>query len=918
MEYKDTLLMPKTEFPMRGNLPVRELETHKFWSDIDIYKKMLAERKDATPFILHDGPPYANGNIHVGHALNKILKDFVNRRQLLNGHYIQYITGWDTHGLPIEQAVTNSGVNRKEKTVAEFRSICEEYALGQVENQLEQFDRLGIFTDWNERYLTLLPEFEAEQIKVFGKMLDKGLIYKGYKTVYWSPSSESALAEAEVEYQDVKSPSMFVAFDVIDGKGKLDDQTAVIIWTTTPWTIPANLAITVGPTFDYAVVSVAGNNKKYLLAKEMLKDLAEKFAWEDYEIVATLKGKELEGVVTKHPLFDRESPILLGDHVTLDAGTGAVHTAPGYGEDDFAMGKKYNIDVLSITDEKGYMTADAGKYEGLFYDAANKAVGGDLETAGALLKLEWMTHSYPHDWRTKKPIIYWVTNQWFASIDKIRDQLLHEIEDEITWYISWAETRLGNMMRTRDDWCISRQRAWGVPIPIFYTEAGNPIMDVKLVNHVADLFAENGSNIWFEKEAEALLPTGYTHPESPNGIFTKEEDIMDVWFDSGTSYAYVTKKYNLDYPVDLYLEGSDQYRGWFNSSLITGVATHGKAPYKAVVSAGFALDGQGRKMSKSIGNTVDPQKVIKQFGADILRLWVASVDYTADVRISDDIMKQVSESYRKIRNNFRFMLGNLFDFDVARDAVAYTDLAEVDQYVWLMYQTYINQTNAAYEKYDFSSVYKTTLQFISNTLSAFYLDYAKDILYCDGANSLRRRQVQTVIYEVLHGLVRTLAPILAHTTEEVWQQFRTIKNATTLESVFETLKPVSKVLTEQENELLTKWDKFMEIRDDVLKALEEARNEDKVGKALDAQVFLSLKPEYQTIIDTMNQDELHKLFIVSKVTQTLHDEAHEAITGAIYAAAYDAKVCPRCWNRYEDEALTAEGICQRCDAVVHK
>lgn len=916
MEYKDTLLMPKTDFPMRGNLPVRELDIHKYWADIDIYNKMLEKRKDAEPFILHDGPPYANGNIHVGHALNKILKDIVNRRQLLNGKRINFITGWDTHGLPIEQAVTNSGVNRKEKTIAEFRSICKEYALQQVDNQLTQFERLGIFTNWNEKYITLYPEFEAEQIRVFGKMLEEGLIYKGYKTVYWSPSSESALAEAEVEYQDIKSPSMFVAFDVLDGKGKLDNDTAVIIWTTTPWTIPANMAITIGADFDYAVVKIAGLAKKYVVAKELVKALAEKFAWENYEVVATFKGAELENITTKHPLFDRESPILLGDHVTLDAGTGAVHTAPGYGEDDFAMGKKYNLDVLSITDEKGYFTADAGKYKGLFYDDANKAVGQDLEANHALIKLEWMTHSYPHDWRTKKPIIYWVTNQWFASIDKIRDQLISEIDNNIKWYIPWAKTRLGNMMKMRGDWCISRQRVWGVPIPIFYTEAENPIMDVNLVNHVAELFKEHGSNIWFEKEAKDLLPEGYTHPESPNGKFTKEEDIMDVWFDSGTSYAYVTKKYNLDYPVDLYLEGSDQYRGWFNSSLITGVATRGKAPYKAAVSAGFALDGQGRKMSKSIGNTVDPQKVIKQFGADILRLWVASVDYTADVRISDDIMKQVSESYRKIRNNFRFMLGNLADFDVEKDKLAYTALEEIDQYVLLTYYQYINDVNAAYEAYDFLNVYKHTLQLISNTLSAFYLDYAKDILYCDGENALRRRQVQTVIFEILSGLVRVLTPFIPHTAEEVWQQFKLIKNATTLESVLESLAPTSHSFTQDEVAITEKWNKFMLIRDDVLKALEEARNENKIGKSLDAQIFIDLHPEYEQIIRTIDEKELPKLFIVSKVTFAKDAAAHKCATGDVYATTYDGEVCPRCWNRYEPEDFTSEGLCHRCHEVV--
>jgi len=918
-EYKQTLLMPKTDFPMRANLPVRELDIQKFWTEIDLYEKMLKTRKDATPFILHDGPPYANGNLHVGHGLNKILKDFINRRKLMMGHYVQYIAGWDTHGLPIEHAVVQSGVDRKKISVAEFRAICEKYALEQIDIQLHQFDRLGIFTNWDERYVTLYPEFEKEQLKVFAKMVEEGLIYKGFKTVYWSPTSESALAEAEVEYKDVKSPSMYIAFDVQDGKGVITNEkvSAFVIWTTTPWTIPANTAITIGADFEYALVAVDGVNKNYIVAKELLEQLAPKFDWESYNVIATYTGADLEGVVTKHPLVDRPAPILLGEHVTLDAGTGAVHTAPGYGEEDFAMSKKYDIPVLSITDEKGIMTAEAGKYEGLFYDKANKAVGDDLNAVGAVLKLEWITHAYPHDWRTKQPIIYWVTNQWFASIDKIRPTLLEEIETNVQWFTSWGKTRLANMMKSRDDWTISRQRVWGVPIPIFYTEAGNPIMDAALVEHIADLFGEHGSNIWFEKEAKDLLPAGYTHPESPNGLFTKEEDIMDVWFDSGTSYAYVSAKYDLDYPFDMYLEGSDQYRGWFNSSLITGVASRGHAPYKSVVSAGFVLDGKGRKMSKSLGNTVDPQQMTKQYGADILRLWVASVDYTNDVRISDDIMKQVAESYRKIRNNFRFMLGNLADFNVQNDVIAYDQLAEVDKYVLQTYYQYCRDVNVAYEAYEFLDVYKLTLNLITHTLSAFYLDYAKDILYCNGQNSTRRRQIQTVIYEILHGLVRLLAPLLAHTGEEVWQALRQLPSVDTTESVFETLAPTANDLAPVDEPLLEQWNKFMQVRDDVLKALEEARNEDKIGKSLDAQVFLALTDEYAQVIETIASDELRRLLMVSRVTLSTHEEAKQYSTGMIHATTYDAQMCPRCWNRYEADELTESGLCVRCEAAVN-
>jgi len=917
-EYKETLLMPKTDFPMRANLPVRELDIQKFWATSDIYNKMLQKRADATPFILHDGPPYANGNLHVGHALNKILKDIINRRKLMMGHFVQYIAGWDTHGLPIEHAVVKSGVDRKSMSVAEFRAICEQYALEQIQTQLQQFDRLGIFTNWHERYVTLYPEFEKEQLKVFAKMVAEGLIYKGFKTVYWSPTSESALAEAEVEYKDIKSPSMYIAFDIIDTKDKvaIDGSAAIVIWTTTPWTIPANTAITIGAEFDYALVQVEGDAKKYIVAKELVAELAAKFGWERYKVLATYKGTELEGVITQHPLVERDAPVLLGDHVRLDAGTGAVHTAPGYGEDDFAMSKKYDIPVLSITNEKGIMTEEAGKYAGLFYDEANKAVGEDLSANGAALKLEWITHAYPHDWRTKQPIIYWVTNQWFVSIDKIRPKLLSEIETNVKWFTSWGGTRLANMMRSRDDWTISRQRVWGVPIPIFYTEAENPIMDPALVEHVAELFGQYGSNIWFEKEAKELLPEGYTHPESPNGIFTKEEDIMDVWFDSGTSYAYVTEHYNLSYPLDMYLEGSDQYRGWFNSSLITGVASRGSAPYKSVVSAGFVLDGKGRKMSKSLGNTVDPQKMTKQYGADILRLWVSSVDYTGDVRISDDIMKQVAESYRKIRNNFRFMLGNLADFHANENLVDYADLAEVDKYVLQRYYQYCNEVNEAYEKYDFLNVYKLTLNLITHTLSAFYLDYAKDMLYCNRQDSSRRRQIQTVISEILHGLVRILAPIIAHTSEEVWQQMRSMPGGPDIESVFETIAPEVGEEQPEDTMIVDKWNKFMAVRDDVLKALEEARNADKIGKSLDAQVFLELAPEYATVIEEIQLEELRRLLMVSKVTVAPHEAAETYTTGKVHATTYDAQMCPRCWNRFEADALAESGLCYRCEEAV--
>ena len=604
MELKDTLLMPKTEFPMRGNLPNREPQMQEKWNEEDIYKQVQERTKDLPKFVLHDGPPYANGNIHIGHAMNKILKDFIVRYKSMSGFNAPYVPGWDTHGLPIETALTkNKKVNRKEMSIAEFRKLCEEYAYTQIHNQREQFKRLGVRGDWENPYITLKPEYEAEQIKVFGDMAKKGYIYKGLKPVYWSPSSESALAEAEIEYHDKKSASIYVAFDVKDGKGVVPEDAKYIIWTTTPWTIPANLGISVHPRLNYVVVNVEGT--RYIVAEALLPSVKETLGWETAEVEKTVKGSELEYTVAKHPLYGRDSLVMNGEHVTTDAGTGCVHTAPGHGEDDFMIGQKYNLGVLAPVDEKGHMTAEAPGFEGLFYDKANKAITDKLAENGALLKLDFITHSYPHDWRTKKPTIFRATDQWFASIDQIREQLLDQIK--ATKFVpAWGETRLFNMVRDRGDWCISRQRAWGVPIPVFYAENGDAIITDETIEHVAQLFKEHGSTVWFEREAKDLLPEGFTHEGSPNGKFTKETDIMDVWFDSGSSHQSVLEaREDLVRPADLYLEGSDQYRGWFNSSLTTAVAVTGKAPYKGILSHGFTLDGEGRKMSKSLGNTID-------------------------------------------------------------------------------------------------------------------------------------------------------------------------------------------------------------------------------------------------------------------------------------------------------------------------
>lgn len=762
--------MPKTEFPMRGNLPKREPAMQEKWAEMNIYEKVQEHTKGRPLFVLHDGPPYANGDIHMGHALNKVLKDFIVRYKSMTGFCAPYVPGWDTHGLPIEQALTNKGVKRKEMTVAEFRKLCAEYAYEQVERQREQFKRLGVRADWDNPYITLEPAYEAQQIKVFGDMAKKGYIYKGQKPVYWSPTSESALAEAEIEYQDKKSASIYVAFPVKDGKNVLEGDEKYIIWTTTPWTLPANLGISVHPELEYAIVKV--NDEKYIIASELFETVAKTLEWENAEVVKTVKGSELEYTVAKHPFYDRDSLVMLGDHVTTDAGTGCVHTAPGHGEDDFVVGKKYGLEVLCPVDDKGVLTEEAPGFEGLFYDKANKPITEKLEEVGALLKLTFITHSYPHDWRTKKPIIFRATAQWFASIEAFRKELLEAVA-ETKWVPAWGETRLHNMVRDRGDWCISRQRAWGVPIPVFYAENGDPIITDETINHVADLFREHGSNVWFEREAKDLLPEGFTHPGSPNGEFRKETDIMDVWFDSGSSHqAVLEERDDLQRPADLYLEGSDQYRGWFNSSLSTAVAVTGKAPYKGVLSHGFVLDGEGSKMSKSIGNIVVPKKIMDQLGGDILRLWVSSVDYQSDVRISDDILKQVAEVYRKIRNTFRFLLGNLDDFKPSENTVAVAELREVDRYMLVKLNDLITKVKEAYETYDFAAVYHAIHNFCTIDLSSFYLDFAKDILYIEGANHEDRRAIQTVLYDVLVALTKLVTPILPHTADEVYYTFQ--------------------------------------------------------------------------------------------------------------------------------------------------
>ena len=909
VELKDTLLMPKTKFPMRGNLPNKEPEFLKRWDEMDLYRKVLEKNAGKPSYVLHDGPPYANGNIHIGHALNKILKDFIVKYKNMNGFVSNYVPGWDTHGLPIEQVLVNNGVDRKSMPATKFRNKCKDYALKQVDKQRADFKKLGVIGDWENPYLTLDPKFEAEQIRVFGKMVDKGYIYKGLKPIYWSPSSESALAEAEIEYRDHTSPSIYVGFELVSEDGVVEKGTKFVIWTTTPWTLPANLGIAVHPDFEYQEVKVNGEN--YLLAKERVNFLAEQFGWENFELGKTVLGKELEYLLCQHPFLDRTSTLILADYVTLDSGTGLVHTAPGHGVDDFIVGQgKYKLGVLSPVDNQGNLTEEAGQFAGQFVFDANKNIIAHLDEIGALLKQENITHSYPHDWRSKKPIIFRSTPQWFCSIDAFRSELLDAV-DRTKFYSEWGKPRLYNMIRDRGDWVISRQRVWGVPIPVFYAENGEAILDNTLIEHVAKIFEVEGSNVWFYKDAKELLPEGYTHPGSPNGEFTKEMDIMDVWFDSGTSHqGCCALRDDLTYPADLYLEGSDQYRGWFNSSLITSVAISGEAPYKELVSAGFVMDGNGNKMSKSLGNVISPNDVGKQLGAEIIRLWSASVDYTQDVRISNDILKQVSETYRKIRNTFRFLLGNLFNgnFDNRTDLLSYDELEELDKYMVLKFEKVVAKVLDYYENYQFNSITTELINFFNVELSSFYLDYGKDILYIEAEKSHKRLSMLTVLYTVLSKSVRLLAPILSFTAEEVYDNMP-YEDA---ESVHLTDFPAKNLIDDAALE--AKWDKLLEVRDDVNKALEESRNEKVIGKSLEAAV--EIYSNDSEVVELLNSvDNLHQLFIVSSVEVKENDGvAYDLATVKVTKA--EGHRCERCWNIVEE--VNEEGLCPRCASILNK
>ncbi|MBO7615377.1 MAG: isoleucine--tRNA ligase [Bacilli bacterium] len=912
MDYKSTLLMNKSNFEMRGNLAVKEPILVEKWKQENVYENMNLNRKDAKEFVLHDGPPYANGDMHCGHMLNRILKDITVRYKNMSGYKTPFVFGWDTHGLPIENQVTKSGVNRKTTPLVEFREKCRDYALTQVEKQKAQIRRLGLVGDYDNPYITLKKEFEARQVEMFAKMACKGLIYKGLKPVYWSPSSESALAEAEIEYADVLSHSIYVGFEVKDGKGVVSSDARLVIWTTTPWTLPANLAISAHPDFVYGEYQTS-NKGKLVFLQEFKDKLTEELDLGEVTLLKTIKGSDLEFVVCKHPFLDRDSLVIVGTHVTNDAGTGLVHTAPGHGAEDYQVCLKYpgrGLDPYCPVDEHGRMMAGTGEgVEGLFYEDANEAVLKIISANGALLKHSTFTHSYPHDWRTHKPVIFRATAQWFCSIEPIRDELIKAIHD-VKWYPAWGENRMVNMIKDRNDWCISRQRAWGVPIPIFYCEDKTPIIDEKVFAHVVVLFKEYGSNIWYEKSAKELLPEGYKNEHSPNGEFTKENDIMDVWFDSGSSWAGTLLERGIQYPADLYLEGSDQYRGWFNSSLIVSLASMGKAPYKTVVSHGWVLDEHGEQMHKSKGNGVDPTKIANVYGSDILRLWVATVDYQQDVRIGENLIKQVSEQYRKIRNTLKFISWNLVDYDVNSKEVSYE---KEDLYILNKLRQVVNNTINFFDKYDFASAMSEIMTFMSADLSSFYLDIAKDVLYCDGKDSIRRKTMQSVLFEIGDTLLRVLNPVLPFTMDELNKNLPGERKDNVQYLDYPTKKDV-------DDKVLEEYEVFKSLRTDVLKALEDARANKVIGSAQEAFVAVYFKDNNSPEAKLFNElDGKHaaSLFVVSEI-RAVDNAGNDYESAKIEVKHHTGHFCERCWN-YEDDAEVQEDgtyLCKRCAKVV--
>ena len=913
-DYGQTLNLPKTDFPMRGNLPENEPKIQDAVFEKDLYEKMLAKNKGKKPFVLHDGPPYANGEIHIGHALNKVLKDTIVRYKNLKGFDTPFVPGFDTHGMPTEKkAIEKLGLNRDEIPVTTFRDTCKNFTMEYKDKQIDGFKRLGVLGDWKNPYITYQPQMEAKQIGVFADMYKKGFIYKGLKPVYWCTDCETALAEAEIEYKDVDSITAYVKFPVKDAKGLFDEKnTSVVIWTTTPWTLPGNTLIAVGAEFDYAVVEVEG---EYLVfAKELVENVMQVAGKENYKVVKTIKGEDLEGVVCKHPFLDRDSRVVTGSEDTVDVelgtGSGCVHVAPSYGKEDYLLGLKKNGEIIVTVDSKGVQRGEgAGPFKDMYYAKSNKEIVKWLEENNLLLASQVVNHSYPHCWRCKKPVIFRATSQWFASVDGFRKETLEAIKG-VKWYPAWGEERISKMVEDRNDWCISRQRTWGVPIPIFYCkECEKEFVTEESLNKVQEIVKEKGTNAWFDLTEAELMPKG---AKCSCGCteFKKETDIMDVWFDSGSTHESVLAERGLP-EADLYLEGSDQYRGWFQSSLLTSVATKGRAPYKEVLTHGYTVDEQGRKMSKSIGNVVAPQEVIKESGADVLRLWVLASDYKSDVSVSKNIIKQVTEVYRKIRNTARYILGNIYDFDV-NNPVPYKDLEEIDKWALTRLNNLIRECTSGYDSYDFHIAYHAINQFCVADMSTFYLDIIKDRLYTCKPDSKERRSAQTVMYEILSSLVRILAPMTCFTAEEIWK-YMPHKDGENLESVMLEYYPEPNPEYDN-NELALKWSKLIKIKEEVAKKLELARANKEIGLSLEAKVILFTEDtEYDFLKDEV--ELLKTVLIVSDVeVRENRRNADEEVALGVQVERAEGEKCERCWMYSKTVGLNKihPTICKRC------
>ncbi|MDI6415565.1 isoleucine--tRNA ligase [Solobacterium moorei] len=901
MDYKDTLNMPNTDFEMRGNLAQKEPGILKNWQQDNYYQSLLKHHKGQKAFILHDGPPYANGNLHAGTAMNRTIKDFIIRSHAMSGYYTPFFPGWDTHGLPIENAIQKLGVDRKALSAAEFRRKCEEYAHQQIAQQMETEKRLGQIADYEHPYITLKKEFEARQIQSFATMALNGMIFQGLKPVYWSPYNETAVADSEIVYKDVKDATIYLKFPIADGKGVLGADDNFVIWTTTPWTIPSNMAVSVHPDLEYALVKTSAGN--LIVLAKFVDRLLEKFNLENLGILKTFTGKEIEGATYHHVVLDKECPCLLGTHVTDEDGTGVVHTAGGHGMDDYLVCMRNGMPPICTVDERGYMNAEAGSYQGMFFEDCSKAIIHDMSEKGYLLQVENITHSYPHDDRLKKKVIFRAVKQWFCSIERVREKALDEINNHVKWHNSFGQKRMNNMIADRGDWCISRQRLWGVPIPIIYCEDNSPIMEKEVFDHIAELMNEYGSNVWFEREAKDLLPEGYTNEKSPNGEFRKETDIMDVWFDSGSSWNELIARGD-GYPCDLYFEGSDQYRGWFNSSLIVSTAVNGTAPYKEVLSHGYVVDSKGEKMSKSVGNVVNPMDIINQNGADVFRLWAMSSDFKEDLKLGPSNIKQVSDQYRKIRNTFRFLLGNVNgeDFNPSTDMVAFEDLERVDQQVLVLLNDLVADVRKDVLEYNYLSANKHLMYFMVNILSSYYCDFTKDILYVSAKGDRRRRQVQSVYWNCADALVKLWAPFLAFTAEEIWTHFSHLGANSVHYEEFPEVKEYA------EAEILRdEIKRILEVRALVTKANEEARNEKLIASSQEAKILLTLPKEEKELVEKNLGAAVAQWLIVSQV------ELVEGET-AVKVEKASGQKCPRCWNY--DEHVDENGLCPRCHAVM--